>query len=153
LTWRRHLLDFSGSAVASFVATASDGAIYMLLLWTQVERGVFGVGVAAAIAAVVGGIIHYALNRFWVFRRFHAPIAQSTLTYFPMSWLAAVLHGLATEGLTQLFDPKLAWFVSKGVIWVAWTYPMSRFVVFGGIGRRDDTETPEDREHESNDPP
>ncbi|MFB6352078.1 MAG: GtrA family protein, partial [Bradymonadaceae bacterium] len=136
MKWRRHLLDFSGAAVASFSATVTDGIIYMILLWTLVDRGTLSVGVAAGCGAVVGGIVHYLLNRFWVFRRFHAPIAQSALTYFPMSWLAAVLHGLATEGFTQWVDPKLAWFCSKGIIWIAWTYPMSRFVVFGGIGRR-----------------
>lgn len=151
MTWRRHVLDFSGAAVASFAATASDGVLYLALLWTVVERGSLSVGVAAACAALVGGVIHYVLNRFWVFRRFQASIAQSTLTYFPMSWLAAVLHGFGTEGFTQFLDPKLAWFCSKGIIWIAWTYPMSRFVVFGGIGSRGDEETSEDGERSGDD--
>ena len=152
MKWRRHLLDFSGAAVASFTATASDGVVYLLLLWTLVDSGTLGVGVAAALGALVGGAVHYTLNRFWVFRRFHAPIAQSALKYFPMSWLAAVLHGFATEGFTQLVDPEVAWFCSKGIIWIAWTYPMSRFVVFGGLGSRgredasDDGEPPKDQE-------
>ena len=148
MTWRRHLLDFSGAAGASFAATATDGVVYVALLSTLVERDVLGIGVAAGCGALVGGAIHYVLNRFWVFRRFHAPVAQSALTYFPMSWLAALFHGLATEAFTLWFDPKLAWFCSKGVIWIAWTYPMSRYVVFGGFGSRsaDEPSGNEDRD-------
>ena len=136
MKWRRHLLDFTGAAGASFAATMTDGVIYVILLSTLVANDAIGIGVAAGCGALVGGTVHYVLNRFWVFRRFHAPVTQSALTYFPMSWLAAVLHGLATEMFAQWFDPKLAWFCSKGAIWIAWTYPMSRYVVFGGIGSR-----------------
>ncbi len=137
MKWRRHLRDFSGAAGASFAATVADGLVYLALLWTLVESGTIRVGVAAALGAVLGGTVHYSLNRFVVFRRFHAPITRSAATYFPMSWLAAVFHGLFTEVFSGMVEPELAWFGSKGVIWVLWTYPMSRYVVFGGVGASD----------------
>lgn len=134
MTWREHLYDTWGAAGASFIATASDALLYMMLLWTLVESRTLSIGIAAGLGALIGGIVHYSLSRFVVFRRFQAPIFRSAATYFPMSWLAAVLHGFATEGFSGLIDPKLAWFCSKGVIWLFWTYPMSRYVVFGGVG-------------------
>ena len=141
--WQQHLRDFWGASAASFLATAADGLLYLALLWTLVEAQFFGIGVAAAVGAVVGGFIHYGLSRFWVFRRFQAPLVQSAATYFAMSWLAALIHGVLTQWLAAGFDPKLAWFLSKGIVWVGWTYPMSRWVVFGGIGTGD-RQPPED---------
>jgi putative flippase GtrA len=134
MTWREHLSDIWGAAGASFIATASDALVYMVLLWTLVESGTISVGIAAGCGALFGGLVHYSLSRFVVFRRFQAPVFRSAATYFPMSWLAAVLHGFATGGFSGLIDPKLAWFCSKGLIWMFWTYPMSRYVVFGGVG-------------------
>lgn len=133
--WRTHLRDFWGASIASFLATATDGLIYLVLLWTLVAGDLFGIGVAAGLGALVGGFVHYGLSRWWVFRRFRAPLVQSAATYFAMSWLAALIHGLLTQWLAAGLDPKVAWFVSKGIVWIGWTYPMSRWVVFGGIGR------------------
>lgn len=140
MTWRRHLLDFSGASAASFIATATDGLLFLVLLYTAVEGGLLSVGVAAGLGAFIGGIVHYLLSRFWVFRRFRAPIVRSAVTYFSMSWLAALFHGLATGYLAGSTDAKIAWFLSKGVVWILWTYPVSRYVVFGGLGRRDEAD-------------
>ena len=135
-SWRRRPRDFSGFSAASFVATLLDGLLYLALLETLVDQGVLGVGVAAACGAVFGGLVHYALSRFWVFRRFRASLWRSAATYFAMSWLAAAIHGVATDALARLVDPRLAWFLSKALLWIFWTYPLSRWVVFGGIGAR-----------------
>lgn len=129
----RHLLDFSGTALASFLATAADGAVFSLLIFVASAAwlGGYWTGVAAALAAIVGGIIHFSLCRFWVFKRFEAPLQSSIPRYVLMSGAAALLHGAATQVLTDVgLVAGIAWFLSKALIYVAWTYPVSRYLVF-----------------------
>lgn len=130
-------MDVSGSSVASFVATASDGLVYAVLVHTLVAWQLLSVGVSAGLAAMVGGLIHYSMCRFWVFRRFDASLRWSALTYFAMSGLAAVGHGLLVEWLAGFIGAGFGWGASKGVIWVLWTYPLSRYVVFGGLAGKE----------------
>jgi hypothetical protein len=132
-SFRRHLLDVSGSSIASFVATAGDGLVYALLVQTLVAWQMLTLGWSAGLAAIVGGLMHYAMCRFWVFRRFDASFRWSAATYFLMSGLAAVGHGFLTEWLATFIGAGFGWGLSKGVIWVAWTYPASRYIVFGGM--------------------
>lgn len=132
-SWTRHLLDLTGSSVASFVATAADGIVYVALVHTLVAWQLLSLGVSAGLAAVVGGVIHYSMCRFWVFRRFDASLHWSAAIYFVMSGLAAVGHGVLTEWLASFIGAGFGWGVSKGAIWVLWTYPASRYVVFGGL--------------------
>lgn len=138
---KRHLLDLGGASLASVAATLIDALVYSILLWTLVRNGVFAVGVAAAIAALFGGAVHFVLNRFWVFGRFDAPLKQSAATYFVVSWLGALAHGTFTTILVgamgTVAGASVGWVISKGVIWLFWTYPLSRYVVFGGLGARD----------------
>jgi hypothetical protein len=138
--WKRHLADLGGASAASAAATIIDGIIYTILLWTAVSDASISVGFAAAIAAVFGGVVHFAANRFWVFGRFDAPLKQSALTYFAVSWLGAAAHGVITGILVRTMGPpigaSMGWLASKGLIWLFWTYPLSRYVVFGGLGAR-----------------
>lgn len=130
----QHLKDFAGASAASFLATVADGLLYALLIWLIGGDTPTEVGVAAAVGALLGGVIHYSLSRFWVFDRFEAPVIRSAITYFAMSWLAAAIHGVLTGWLSTLIGESWAWFGSKAVVWIFWTYPMSRYVVFGGLG-------------------
>lgn len=127
---RRHLADFSGTSVASIAATGCDAAIYTLLVLFFVRHGALNVGIAASIAAVVGGAVHYSLCRFWVFRRFQASLTRSLILYLAMSWMAAVGHGFLTNWITQFAGLAGGWLLSKGIFWVFWTYPLSRYVIF-----------------------
>lgn len=140
-SWKRHILDLSGSSLASLAATAVDGIIYAILLWTLVDDASISVGMAAGIGAFIGGGVHYVLSRFWVFERFDAPLKQSAVTYFAMSWLAAAFHGTLTQMLVDSLGPSVGWMLSKGLVWLLWTYPLSRYVVFGGIGARSSGKT------------
>jgi putative flippase GtrA len=133
---KRQVLDLSGASIASFTATGVDGIIYASLVWTLVAWGNISVGMAAAGGALVGGVVHYSLSRFWVFERFKAPLKQSALVYFAMSWLAAAAHGALTGSLANSLGMSLGWVASKGVVWMFWIYPLSRYVVFGGLGAR-----------------
>lgn len=127
---RRHLLDFSGTSLASIAATTVDALVYTLLLVTTVHHELLSVGLAAAIGAAVGGLIHYSMCRFWVFRRFHASIPSSLALYLAMSWFAAIGHGALTQWLSGFLGVVTGWLISKCVFWIFWTYPLSRFVVF-----------------------
>ena len=127
---QQHVSDISGMLVASVLATASDAMVYAILILFVVSADVFTVGVAATVGAVVGGAIHYSLCRFWVFRRFGAPLPSSLALYLAMSWLAAAGHGMLTQWLSGYSDVVIGWLVSKSVFWILWTYPLSRFVVF-----------------------
>lgn len=118
-------MDFSGVVAASVVATAADGALYSALILWGVPAGV-----AAFLGAVLGGVIHYSGCRFVVFRRFDLPTAYSAPRYVAMSGSAALIHA----GLVVLFSSfvaaGLAWGLSKVLVYAAWTYPLSRYVVF-----------------------
>lgn len=129
--------DVTGASLASAASTAVDGIIYAVLLWTFVEWGDISVGMAAGIGALVGGSVHYSMSRFWVFERFDAPLKQSAVAYFAMSWLAAAFHGTLTGTLVEYLGPSVGWFVSKAAVWFCWTYPLSRYVIFGGLGAND----------------
>ena len=122
---KTHVLDFSGVAVASIVATALDGLVFAALLavgWTH--------GWAALVAAVFGGIVHYSACRLIVFRRFATPVAQSLPRYVAMSGSAALTHAGVVSMLGTLLAAGVAWGVSKALVYVAWTYPLSRYFVF-----------------------
>jgi len=137
---KRHLLDLGGASLASVAATLIDALVYFVLLWTVVRNANVSVGMAAAGAALFGGVVHFVLSRFWVFGRFDAPLKQSAATYFIVSWLAALAHGGFTTLLVGVMGTvagaSLGWLISKGLIWLFWTYPLSRYVVFGGLGAR-----------------
>lgn len=130
---RSHFRDLSGATIASLVATAFDGLVYALLVHTFVAWQTLSLGLAAGLAAVGGGVVHYSVSRFWVFRRFQARLGWSVVCYFVMSGLAALGHGYLTAWLAHSLGAGFGWGVSKAVIWLAWTYPASRFIVFGGL--------------------
>lgn len=139
-SWKRQLADLGGASIASAAATLVDGAIYAALVWALVRDGSASIGLAAGIAALFGGVVHFLLNRFWVFGRFHASLKLSALTYFGVSWVGAAIHGVLTGLLVHAIGPPLGrtagWLASKGLIWLVWTYPLTRYVVFGGLGAR-----------------
>ncbi|MBA2661236.1 MAG: GtrA family protein [Bradymonadaceae bacterium] len=131
---KRHLLDLSTTAVASFLATAVDGILFAhLLSWTP-PWGVYHVGAVAALAAMVGGLTHFLLCRFWVFQRYDKPLMSALAAYGLMSGGAALAHGLTTHAMALYAGVSAAWLFSKVAIFVIWTYPVSRFVVFGPLG-------------------
>ena len=128
---RQAIEDFSKTAVASALATAVDGAVFLVLIRVSLEWGRWSTGYFAATGAVVGGLTHYLLCRFWVFTRFDPRTSTSLPLYFFMSGSAALLHGAMTQVSASIIDPRIGWMISKLCIYMIWIYPMSRFVVFG----------------------
>lgn len=129
MSLKTHLADFSGVAAASILATVLDGVVFAgLMSWAPSAEYP---GVAAAVAAIFGGIFHYTSCQFFVFRRFDAAITQSAPRYVAMSGSAALIHG-AIVGIGAGFGPlTFVWPISKVLVYALWTYPLSRYFVFG----------------------
>ncbi len=123
--WR----DLSGLTLASVAATLTDAGLYAALLHLAPPHP-WRVGGCATCAAIAGGVLHFCLCRFIVFRIHHAPIARAALRYTAMSATGAFGHGLITQGVSLLVHPSLAWIISKLIIYLGWTLPLSRHVVF-----------------------
>lgn len=129
--WRQLFEDLSKTTIASIIATAADGVVFALLSHDVILGQLkWGVGVAAALAAIVGGIIHYSLCRSWVYGRFGASHRHALPRYVLMSGSAALLHGGLVQLLSGLMLDGLAWGASKVLIYLMWTFPLSRYVVF-----------------------
>ena len=130
MSFRRHFKDLSGTTIASASATGLDAIVYTTLTLTLIGQEWFNIGLAAFVAALAGGVLHYSLCRFWVFRRFQAPLLESLILYLAMSWLAASGHAVLTHWLATMVGAAFAWTISKIIFWLIWTYPLSRYVVF-----------------------
>jgi hypothetical protein len=126
----QHFRDFGGAMASSAVATAADGVLFALLVAIGPLFGTYSVGISATLGAGLGAIVNYSLCRFVVFKRFNAPIAQSASLYIFMSVVAGLAQGVGTESIARLAPAGVAWFASKAVIYVCFTYPFARFVVF-----------------------
>lgn len=133
---KQHALDISKTGIASLVATLSDGLVFALLVHLSLVESSWSTGLFAFLAAGVGGVIHYSLCSFWVFERFESNHLRAASLYVLVSGMAALLHGFLTQILVIWFVSGVAWGISKVVLFLCWTYPLSRYAVFG---QRDQT--------------
>ena len=129
--------------VASAAATALDGVAYLTLLalgsaWSALtglaltSPSTWGrFGLPAILAALLGGVTHYTLCRRWVFKHPMGSHWRALPLYVLMSAVAALMHGALTEGLAPKAGALPAWGISKLCCYVAWTFPVSRMIVFG----------------------
>lgn len=123
----RVLREFVAVAGASLIATAADGVVYSILVWMSTRAGI-----AAILAAVVGGILHFSMCRWGIFKDEDSPILRSAPLYFLMSSSAALMQGGVVELGVQHTNAMAAWLVGKVLIYTFWTFPISKFVVFRG---------------------
>lgn len=123
-----HGKKLSKFTVASVIATACDGFVYFLI--TQVvSSDPFTLGLSAAVAAIVGGIVHFSMARKWVFQSTE-PIPPQAFRYIAASGAGALLHGTLVGALSTLTGGRVAWMISKVLIYFCWTYPTSTYFVF-----------------------
>lgn len=125
-----HLRDLSGTALASLIATGFDGLVFALAAALSGASSDRATAACVALGALVGGLTHFIICRRWVFQRFDAPLAQSAPRYALMSLSAGLLHTGLTTLLANLLLLQLAWGLSKLLVYLGWTYPLSRYVVF-----------------------
>lgn len=134
IDWRQTWQDLSKTTVASVIATALDGLVFFILTQLELLDALsYAVGVRAFLAALVGGVTHYTLCKYWVYGRFARAHRSALPRYVLMSVSAALLHGAITQGLSALGLSALAWGLSKVLIYLGWTFPLSRYVVFGRL--------------------
>ena len=122
-----HLKDISGMSIASGLATLMD-----LVVFTMMVRLVEShLALATALAAFVGAIVHFSLCKFWVFGRFNRSFKTSAWRYVFVSGSALIAHTVITTSLAAFISAEFAWAASKGIVFLCWIYPLSRFFVFG----------------------
>lgn len=113
------------SALAGIVATAVDAGAFWVLL-----RTVAGAGTAAIGGAALGGVVGYLLQRRWVFASGDRP-AGEVARYALVSGSSALVHGALVAILSgALPSAGLAWALSRIAVFVGWTFPGFRWVVF-----------------------
>ncbi len=117
-------------ALTSFVATATDGAVFALII-AALGNAPPLVTLAALIGAICGGVMHFSLCRRYVFPDGGGPVALAIGRYAATSGITGGLHTLAVTLLAALsVAPGVAWFASKALVYVAWSYPAARYFVF-----------------------
>lgn len=123
---------FVRGALTSSLATASDFAAASVLHALRVPAAL-----ATVLGCMVGGVVAFSLNRNWAF---HARDGRkrTQLWRFGFVWATSAL--LNAAGVTAFLLPggqfTRAWLVTRGVVYLAWNYPLLRYFVFRPKKRR-----------------
>lgn len=113
------------------VGSIAAGVLDMAVLIALVETGT-PVGVAAFIAAVCGGILHFTWGKYLTFRD-RTPLALVQMLRFASVALVTALLLAVTIHLSavEIHVPYvLAKLLCSVVVFAAWTYPAQRYFVF-----------------------
>jgi putative flippase GtrA len=117
---------FIRGALTSSIATASDFVAASLLHGLRVPAAA-----ATILGCVVGGVVAFALNRNWAF---HARDGRkrTQLWRFGFVWASSALLNAAGVAAFLLLDGPFirAWLVTRGLVYLAWNYPLLRYFVF-----------------------
>lgn len=116
------------SVVTSVLATASDFAF----VWVLVRELGVPAPLATTLGCVVGGLVAFTLSRSWVFdAQEGARLRQATRFVF-VSGTSALLNGggVALLLLLPSVDYRLAWAITRFVVFATWNYPLLRDYVF-----------------------
>ena len=122
------------ASVSSAIATVVDFVVYLAFL-SYVDSTAYSVAVFAA--AIAGGITNFAINRWWVFAKNRVGV-ENSLGIQALSYGVACLATYLSMWLCLLFlieflgvGVSTAWVPAKVVSWLAVSYPLQRFFVFG----------------------
>ncbi|MCC6557893.1 MAG: GtrA family protein [Polyangiaceae bacterium] len=112
----------------SALATALDFAVVQLL--------VVGAGapppLATGAGCVAGGVLAFTLSRVWAFEATACPPAGQAGRFLFVSGSSAALNagGVAVLLLLPAMDDRLAWVLTRLVVFATWNYPLLRDHVF-----------------------
>ncbi len=126
---RGSLVRHTASALG---ATGADFA----LVWALVSMLSMPAWAATALGCVLGGLVNFSINRVWTFGSKGDLGAQSG-RYIMVSASSAALNagGVALLLLPDLgLDYKVAWVVTRFLVFVAWNYPLQKTWVFSKAG-------------------
>ena len=115
------------NALAAAAATLADYAAVVAM----VQVGGLSPAWATALGCVLGGALNLGLNRLVTFRSRDA-IAPQAVRYTVVSASSALLNagGVALLAAFPLLDYRLAWWLVRGAVWLAWNFPLQRAYVF-----------------------
>ncbi len=117
------------AALSSFVATATDAGLVATL---SAGAGV-PLPVATALGCVAGGVTNFGINRHWAFTGAReGGLGGQAGRYAFVSLSSALLNagGVAVVLLLPNMSGVLAWILTRGAVWAAWTFPLFRDYVF-----------------------
>lgn len=115
------------SVVSAGIATAADfGAVVLFVSMMNIDPWV-----ATALGCLIGGTVNFAMNRVWTFGSHGAPLGQASRYAF-VSMSSALLNsgGVAVLLFVPTLDYRIAWFIVRGAVFLAWNYPLQRDYVF-----------------------
>ncbi|KAL0226892.1 hypothetical protein P9112_014216 [Eukaryota sp. TZLM1-RC] len=125
------LFDLGRSTLSSIAATFFDALVF------AVSNHITGsVSTSAMLGAILGGSLHYVCCSKYIYNRFPVSRLYSVLFYFFLCWSGATMHMFLTVYLCKYVAAHIAWPLSRACIFVFFTFPLSRFVVFGGAAPR-----------------
>lgn len=121
------------SATAAAIATGSDFSIFSALLWAT---GV-SAPVATFLGALTGGFINFTLNRTWTFNASGTKLKMAR-RYVGVSTSSALMNASFVAILLWVPGqlPVVAWLIARGLVFLAWNYPLHRDYVFEHLGKR-----------------
>ncbi len=130
----RQLRPFSRSVVVSVVATAAD----MVTVWSLVTHGHISPGLATVAGCVVGGVIAFTAARSWAFDAADGARGRQATRFLFVSGSSALLNagGVTLILLLPDADYRIAWGLTRLVVFVTWNYPLLRDFVFAPKERR-----------------
>jgi phosphatidylglycerophosphate synthase/putative flippase GtrA len=116
------------SVVTSVLATASDFAV----VWVLVQRLAVPAPLATTLGCIVGGTVAFTLSRSWVFDAQQGARSRQALRFVFVSGTSALLNGggVALLMLFPSIDYRIAWAVTRFVVFATWNYPLLRDYVF-----------------------
>jgi putative flippase GtrA len=116
--------------LAGGAATLADLAVLALLV------SVVGLAprVASIPALVIGGVVNFLGNRHFAFRATSGSLAKQAVLYTIVEIAALAANGVLFDVVMRLLPHELAWayvpvrLVTSHVVFLAWSYPLWRFV-------------------------
>jgi phosphatidylglycerophosphate synthase/putative flippase GtrA len=114
--------------ITSAIATAIDcTAVYIL-----VEELGMTPAWATGVGCLIGGVTAFTLSRAWVFLSNGGRPAEQALRFVFVSGTSAGLNtgGIALVLLLPGMDYRLAWVITRAVVFLTWNYPLLRDFVF-----------------------
>jgi putative flippase GtrA len=132
---RTHKRLIVQTAVTSVITAGAEYLVYIAMFALLAELDV-STGQRAAISSVMGSIVgilvNFLLNRFWVFHDAGGRIFPQFLRYLVVTGIGIGAGVLLLSVLIDFvgIDHRIAWCVSNIFVFLVWTYPTNRYLVF-----------------------
>lgn len=116
------------NALAGAAATAVDFLVVVAL----VESWVAGPVLATALGSLVGAFVNFGLNRAVTFRSRDARLPQAgRYALVSATSLALNAGGMALFAPFPVVPYRVAWWITRGLVYFLWNFPLQRTYVFG----------------------